>query len=210
LWHSDRRRVLLDVGLIWVTINFWSGTALYFFFAYVREDRGWTAEDLALLPLGAVPLGLAGYVLSGFAMDRFGRRRAALVYLAAASLASLVCYQARDDRTVYLGYFALLGLGGVWTIVTTWTAELFPTAHRATAMSLANNLIGRLGLVAGPIASGLLAGALGDYGSALSLLAIAPALAIPLVLRLPETRGIALDAAADSTDAGAVRRDAGR
>ncbi len=194
LWRSSARGRLLPVGLIWITINFWSGTALYFFFAYVRDDRGWTAADLALLPLGAIPIGLAGYALSGFAMDRFGRRRAAVGYLIAASLASLVCYQATSDPTIYMAYFALVGLGGVWTIVTTWTAELFPTAHRATAMGLANNLIGRLGLVAGPITSGLLAGALGGYGHALSFLAIAPALAIPLVLRLPETRGASLQA----------------
>jgi putative MFS transporter len=193
LWHSSDRRRLLSVGLIWIAINFWSGTALYFFFAYVGDDRGWTAADLALLPLGAVPIGLMGYVVSGFAMDRIGRRRAAVVYLIAATLASAICYRSTHDLTVYLAYFALVGLGGVWTIVTTWTAELFPTAHRATAMGLSNNLIGRLGLVGGPIVSGLLAGALGSYGSALSLLAIVPALAIPLVLGLPETRGVSLE-----------------
>ena len=193
LWRSSARGRLLRVSLLWLAINFWSGTALYFFTFYVFDDRGWTSTDLAVLPLGTIPIGIAGYVLAGAAMDRFGRRTASIAYLAAACLATVACYRATHAGVVYAGYFALVGLGGVWTIVTTWTAELFLTAHRATAIGVANNLIGRLGLVAGPIFGGLLAGALGGFSGAIALLALVPALAIPIALGLPETRRRALD-----------------
>ena len=90
------------------------------------------------------------------------------------------------------GYFALVGLGGVWAIVTTWTAELFPTELRATATGFANNLVGRFGLVFGPIVAGLLGGALASTADAVSLLGIVPLIGIPIALSLPETNAISL------------------
>ena len=66
---------LLSITGLWVIVNFWSGTALYSFTLYVFDERGWTARDLVLLPLGTIPLGLLGYSLAGFAMDRIGRIR---------------------------------------------------------------------------------------------------------------------------------------
>ncbi len=197
LWRSSARGRLLRVSLLWLAVNFWSGSALYSFTFYVYDDHGWTAADLAWLPLGTIPIGALGYVLSGVAMDRYGRRRAAIGYLLVATIATLVCYRATHTAVIYGSYFALVGLVGVWTIVTTWTAELFATASRATAIGVANNLIGRLGLVVGPISSGLLAGAFGSFGDAISLLAIAPVLAIPIALSLPETRHLELDEVVD-------------
>lgn len=192
LWSSQYRGRLLRVAGLWVAINFWSGTALYFFTIYAYGDRGWTAADLQRLPLGTVPFGVAGYVLSGVMMDRFGRRSAATAYLVVAFAATLFCYRSTQDVSIYLGFFLLTGLGGVWTIVTTWTTELFPTEMRATALGLSNLLIGRLGLAAGPIVAGHLSGALGSTSDAISLLASVALLAIPLVWSLPETKAVDL------------------
>ena len=86
----------------------------------------------------------------------------------------------------------LTGLVGVWTIVTTWTMELFPTEVRATALGLANLLIGRLGLAAGPIVAGQLSAAWNSTPDAISVLAGVTLLALPLVWSLPETKGIDL------------------
>ncbi len=192
LFSPAHRRRLLSITSLWVIVNFWSGTALYSFTLYVFDERGWTARDLVLLPLGTIPLGLLGYSLAGFAMDRIGRRRAASLYLAAGCAATIGCYQTSESTTILAGYFALVGLGGVWAIVTTWTAELFPTELRATATGFANNLVGRFGLVFGPIVAGLLGGALGSTADAVSLLGIVPLIGIPIALSLPETNAIAL------------------
>ncbi len=188
---AHRQRLLLITSL-WVIINFWSGTALYSFTLYVFEERGWSARDLVLLPLGTIPLGLLGYSLAGFAMDRIGRRRAASLYLAAGCGATIACYQTSESATILAGYFALVGLGGVWAIATTWTAELFPTELRATSTGFANNLVGRLGLVVGPIVAGLLGGTLASTADAVSLLGIVPLIGVPIALMLPETNAIAL------------------
>ncbi len=192
LVSSAYRSRLLAVTGLWVIVNFWSGTALYSFTLYVFDERSWNARDLVLLPLGTIPLGLFGYAFAGFAMDRIGRRSATSLYLAGASLATLVCYQASGQAAILAGYFALVGLGGVWAIVTTWTAELFPTEMRATASGFGNNLVGRLGLVLGPIVAGILGEAFDSTADAVSLLAIVPLVGVPIAWMLPETRAIAL------------------
>ena len=192
LWSSAYRGRLVRVTGIWIAINFWSGTALYFFTIYAYGDRGWDASHLQVLPWGTIPIGVAGYILSGVAMDRFGRRKAATFYLTAGFAATLLCYRSSEDAFIYAGIFLLTGLGGVWTIVTTWTAELFPTETRATALGLSNLLIGRLGLVAGPIAAGQLSAAWQSTPDAICVLAGVMLLAIPLVWSLPETNGIEL------------------
>ncbi len=192
LFSPAHRLRLLSITGLWVLVNFWSGTALYSFTLYLFDERGWRPEDLVLLPLGTIPCGLFGYSLAGFAMDRIGRRAAASLYLAAAGAATVVCYQANSSGLILAGYFALVGLGGVWAIVTTWTAELFPTELRATATGFSNNLVGRFGLVFGPIVAGLLGGAFASTADAVSLLALVPLLGIPIVWTLPETNGITL------------------
>lgn len=192
LRSSAYRSRLAAITALWVLVNFWSGTALYSFTLYVFEERSWRPEDLVLLPLGTIPCGLFGYALAGFAMDRIGRRGAASLYFLVAGAATVYCYQASAGAAILAGYFALVGLGGVWAIVTTWTAELFPTTLRATASGFANNLVGRFGLVFGPIAVGQLGGALASTADAVSLLAIVPLLGIPIAWMLPETNAIVL------------------
>ena len=192
LFSSVHRARLATITGLWLVISFWSATAPYFFTLYVFDERGWDASDLLVLPLGTIPCGLLGYSLAGLAMDRFGRRRAATLYLSIATLATATCYQTETTPAILAGYFALMGLGGVWAIVTTWTAELFPTELRATATGFANNLIGRVGFVVGPIVAGLLGGAFASTATAITLLGVVPLLGVPLALGLPETRAIAL------------------
>lgn len=192
LLSSDHRARLAGITSLWVLVNFWSGTALYSFTLYVFDERGWTAADLVLLPLGTIPCGLFGYSLAGLAMDRLGRRRACSLYLGIGVAATLTCYQASADAAILAGYFALIGLGGVWAIVTTWTAELFPTELRATATGFANNLVGRFGLVFGPMVAGLLGGALRSTADAVAWLGLLLLIGIPIALSLPETNAIRL------------------
>ena len=190
----EYRRRFVGAAALWWTVNFWSGTALYFFSFYAFREHGWTPEHLARLPWGMIPLGVLGYAAAGFAMDRFGRRPTATLFLAASTAATVSCYQATSDLGLYLGYFALVGLGGLWTVAATVTAEIFPTDLRATASGLANNVVGRTGIVVGPKIAGLLATTLGATSSAITGLAFVNLLCIPIVWwALPETRGSVLD-----------------
>src|SRR4029453_17404561 len=66
------RARFVGVTALWVTVSFWSGTALYFFVLFVFQERGWTAHDLQWLTLGTIPAGFLGYGLAGWVMDRVG------------------------------------------------------------------------------------------------------------------------------------------
>lgn len=192
---AGHRARLVGITTLWITVSFWSGTALYFFTYYVFEERGWTARDLQWLTLGTVPTGFAGYWLAGWLMDRLGRRVAAVVYLLFGTLATAICFQSADTRVITAGYWALIATSGLWTIASTITAELYPTQQRAAALGVTNHLLGRIGLVLGPVVTGRLAVALGSTGDAVTWLSLANLLCVPVFLWLvPETRGSDLSA----------------
>ncbi|HKK53052.1 MAG TPA: MFS transporter [Myxococcota bacterium] len=193
LVSKAHRSRLAAITALWLTINLWSGTALYFLTIYAFDERGWEPADLTWLPLGTIPFGFAGYALSGFAMDRLGRRGATTLYLGLAFGSTLLCYQSSDAAAIRLGWFSLVGLGGIWTIASTWTAELFPTEVRGTALGVGNNLFGRLGLVLGPILAGRLSVHWGSIGDAITALSTVTLLCLPVVWWvLPETKGVVL------------------
>ena len=197
-----RRARLAGVTALWITVSFWSGTALYFFVYFVFQERGWTAHDLQWLTLGTIPAGFAGYGLAGQMMDRIGRRAAAVLYLVVGAAMTAVCFQSQERLAIAVGYGALIGLGGVWTVATTLTAELYPTELRAAALGLTQHLLGRLGLIVGPLAAGSLAARLGSMGDAVTWLALANLACVPFVLWLvPETRGTDLAAVWRPADA---------
>ncbi len=175
---------------LFFAINVWSGAALGFFTTVAFQERGWNATDLQRLAWGALPAAAFGYGLAGFAMDWLGRRPALLVYLAACTLAGVICHQAEARAGIAAAYLTLIALGGVWTLASTLTAELFPTALRAGALGFANNLLGRSGLVLAPFAVGALAPRLGATSDAVTWLALAPLAVAPFLWRaVPETRG---------------------
>lgn len=129
-----------------------------------------------------------GYVTFGFVSDRFGRKRTYVTYLIAAA-ALLAVYVTVRIPTVLLvlgplvafaatGYFS--GFGAV-------TAEIYPTAIRATAQGITYN-VGRLASAAAPYLVGSLAEQRG-FGAALLVCSAAFVLAALAWIWIPETKG---------------------
>ena len=81
-----------------------------------------------------------------------------------------------------------------------WKTTTFVAGLRATGNAVANNLLGRLGMVLSGFAVGSLSvGLAGSVGNAVALLALAPLAAVPLVLGfVPETRGRPLEETAEA------------
>jgi MFS family permease len=132
-----------------------------------------------------------GYVTYGFVADAIGRKRTYVAYLLAAAVLVPV-YGATRQPTVLLalgpivaffgtGYFS--GFGAV-------SAELFPTAIRATAQGLTYN-VGRGLSALAPFIVGSLAATHG-LGAAFSITSTAFLLAAVLWIWIPETKGRAL------------------
>jgi MFS family permease len=132
-----------------------------------------------------------GYVTFGFVSDAFGRKPTYVAYLIMAA-ALLTVFLSTKNATLLLalgplvaffatGYFS--GFGAV-------TAEIYPTAIRATAQGFTYN-IGRLVSALAPFTVGTLAQTHG-FGAALSLSSGAFLLAALTWIWIPETRGRAL------------------
>jgi len=192
--RPHRRSTWVACG-IWFCLNLWTGSAIFWFTYYALNERGFEPALVGrVISIGSA-IALFGHVGAGLAMDLIGRRFAAALSFGLASLATAVCFTAETSWIVVCAYVLTLTMQATWPVAGTLTSELFPTALRATGNAVANNLIGRLGMVLSGFAVGeLSAGFAGSVGNAVALLALAPLLAVPIVLLgVPETRGRPLE-----------------
>jgi MFS family permease len=129
-----------------------------------------------------------GYVTFGFVSDRFGRKPAYVTYLVMAA-ALLTVFLSTKNATLLLalGPFVAFFATGYFSGFGAVTAEVYPTAIRATAQGFTYNL-GRLASALAPFTVGTLAQTHG-FGTALSLSSGAFLLAAFTWIWIPETRG---------------------
>jgi MFS family permease len=129
-----------------------------------------------------------GYVAFGFASDAFGRKRAYVTYLvAAAALLAIFTLTRSVPVLVVLGPMAAFFGAGYFSGFGAVSAELFPTAIRASAQGLTYN-VGRLASAVAPFLVGSLADARG-FGVAFTTATVAFAAAAVFWVWIPETRG---------------------
>ena len=132
-----------------------------------------------------------GYVTFGYVSDAIGRRRAYVTYLLAAAASMLIYVSVRSPTVLLLlGPFVAFFATGYFSGFGAVTAEIYPTAIRATAQGLTYNT-GRIASAAAPFAVGTLAQTHG-FGTALSICSAAFVLAAVFWIWIPETRGNAL------------------
>jgi MFS family permease len=132
-----------------------------------------------------------GYVTFGFVSDALGRKPTYVVYLLAAAALMGAYAVTRDAWTLLvLGPFVAFFGTGYFSGFGAITAELYPTAVRATAQGLTYN-IGRIASALAPFVVGSLATTRG-FGTAFTVAAAAFLVAAVLWRWIPETRGRAL------------------
>lgn len=132
-----------------------------------------------------------GYISFGFISDRFGRKRSYVVFLSAAAAFMLLYARARSPLLLLaLGPFVAFFGTGYFTGFGALTAEIYPTAVRATAQGITYNA-GRIVSAAAPFVVGSLAQTRG-FGVAFGLIAAAFVGAALLWVGIPETKGRAL------------------
>jgi MFS family permease len=129
-----------------------------------------------------------GYVTFGFIGDVLGRKRAYVLYLLSAAVLILIYVSVRTPIVLLLlGPFVAFFATGYFSGFGAVTAELYPTAIRATAQGFTYN-IGRLASAVAPFAVGTFAQTQG-FGASLSMCSAAFLLAAVFWLWIPETRG---------------------
>jgi MFS family permease len=162
---------------------------------YLAQPASQGGRGLSLLAssewIAAMQLGMwLGYVTFGYVSDAVGRKKTYIAYLFLAALL-VPPYSWASPRTLLVVGPLLAFFGtGHFTGFGIITAELFPTAFRATAMGLTYNF-GRALSAAAPWAIGALAEHAG-LGSAFWISGLAFLAAGLLALGLPETRGRSL------------------
>jgi len=129
-----------------------------------------------------------GYVSFGYITDAIGRKRVYVAYLLVASVL-LPIYGAVHNPTalLVLGPFVAFFGTGFFSGFGALTAELYPTAIRATAQGFTYNL-GRIASAAAPFTVGSLAATRG-FGAAFAVTGVAFLLAAIAWIWIPETRG---------------------
>jgi MFS family permease len=174
----------------WWGLNLW--VPGYLSLPVDQGGVGLTPETMAMFVV-AMQVGMwLGYVTFGFIGDRVGRKRAYIVYVLLASVLLPLYGATRDPRLLLAlgpfvaffgtGYFA--GFGAI-------TAEVYPTAVRATAQGFTYN-IGRVASAVAPFVVGSLAGTEG-FGAAFAVTGSAFLLAAVMWIWIPETRGRVLE-----------------
>jgi MFS family permease len=132
-----------------------------------------------------------GYVTFGFVSDRVGRKRTYVTYLlAAATLLAIYLTVRAPTVLLILGPFVAFAATGYFSGFGAVTAEIYPTAIRATAQGFTYNT-GRLVSAFAPYTVGTLAQTHG-FGAALLVCSAAFVLAALFWIWIPETRGRAL------------------
>jgi MFS transporter, putative metabolite:H+ symporter len=188
-----RKRVLL-VALVWALTYVCTQNAITFWKEFAVAERAMTDGDVGLAitiaAVGSLPL----VFLSGKLLDKIGRRKGSVIIFLATSAGTVGAYTLASQIPLTIALVvAIFGTTAVLQVLNAFTAELFPTEHRADAFAWSNNLLGRIGYVLSPYAVGVFAERAG-WGIAVSSTAIFPLIALVLILAFfPETKGKELE-----------------
>jgi MFS family permease len=129
-----------------------------------------------------------GYVTYGFVSDRIGRKTSYVAYLLSAAVLLAVYVSVRHPAALLvLGPLVAFAATGYFSGFGAVTAEIYPTAVRATAQGFTYN-VGRLASAAAPYLVGSLADTRG-FGTALLVCSAAFVAAAVFWIWIPETRG---------------------
>jgi MFS family permease len=164
-------------------------------FAYAEGVLDVSSTFTFFVIVAAAPLGLVGLVFGRWAADAWGRRRTCVVMHVVAGIAGIATYRGGIWVAV-AGYLSVLVAGSAYApSVGALSAEIFPTADRATAAGWIT-AASALGAVMGLVTFGVLSDLLGGFGSAAAIVSLPVILTAPLYLRLPETQGLELEQSA--------------
>jgi MFS family permease len=188
LWPVTVALTLMNAATMfaWWGLNLWIPS--YLSLPVAQGGVGLTTVAMSSF-IVAMQVGMwFGYVTFGFVSDRFGRKPTYVVYLLAA--ASLVFFYATlktPTALLVLGPFVAFFGTGYFSGFGAITAEIYPTAIRATAQGFTYN-IGRLASASAPFVVGTMAQERG-FGAAFMVTAAAFLLAAAFWAVIPETRG---------------------
>lgn len=193
-------RMALQAGL---SRHFWPLAAIAFLVAmfaspataFVMErlvdDLQWETATARFLLMVFSGLGTAGVLIGGRMADRVGRKRTTIMAILTGAVGGVAFYTLDSGWVLAPAVFlATMGLGMLTPAIAAHRSELFPTRVRATAAGWITNIaIG--GSITGFVIGAFIVDEVG-LPKTISTLAGGLLIAMLLVTRLPETRGMDL------------------
>jgi putative MFS transporter len=192
LWTKQYRLRTIMIWTLWFTalFGFYSLTT---WMSALLVKAGFTvvksAEYVILISLPGIP----GYLSAAFLVDKLGRKPMVAGYMISAAVACYFYGNAANFTTLVIwGAIMQFFMFGMWSLLYTYSPELYPTRARATGCGFASSL-GRLGALIGPFVVGAILETVGtsgvfSLGAAMFLLG-----AVTVLLIGPETRGKTLE-----------------
>ena len=181
LWKGPLARTTAVIWLLWFIFT----GVNYGFSAWLPSllviEKGLTLTNSFLVALITSVAQLPGYYVASLLIDKIERKWLIAIYALGATAGALVVAFAEHTWVLVLGSAVLAAFAnGAAGIYYTYTAELYPTAVRATAMGVAS-AVGRVGAIAAPIVIGYLFARVGWVNVFLALV-VALAVAVAVVV----------------------------
>jgi MFS family permease len=182
--HGGRLWLLASAAFL---LNVFIAPQTQFRNEFLRDERSMSAAAISLFIAATSTPGAIGITVGGRLADTRGRR---VVAATASAVGALLL--AASFTLVGLGLWISAALGAVFMsalqpTLLVYGPELFPTSLRGRATGILS-MTAMGGSTVGLVAAGTLADALGSFGRAFAVLAIAPVLVAALVmLWFPET-----------------------
>jgi MFS family permease len=166
-----------------------------YIFAYAERVLGLSPAATAVVAPAAAVTGGLGLLAGRWAADHLGRRSTSVAMHVLVGVAGVLTYT-RSPGIAIGGYLLGLLAGSAYApAVGALSAEIFPTAERATAAGWLT-AAAAVGAVTGLFTFGWLVDTLDSFLRAALLVSVPVAVTAPLYLRLPETRGLELEQSA--------------
>jgi len=161
---------------------------------YLQEAHHWRPGQVSSLFIFAGALGILGNIVAGRLSDRVGRRRLGGTFLLLAPVFAMLVFTSGSNWVILFWILQLFFDTASGTILSAYSAELFPTAYRSTAGS-ALMVAGTAGGALGLFFEGILYGVTGSHWLAIRYLTVFWMLSPIIVFTFfPETAGRELEA----------------
>lgn|SRR5271157_802865 len=192
LWTKEYRLRTIMIWTLWFTalFGFYSLTT---WMSALLVNAGFTvvksAEYIILISLPGIP----GYLSAAYLVDRLGRKPMVAGYMIMAAIACFF-YGNATSFTALVAWGAVMQffMFGMWSLLYTYSPELYPTRARATGCGFASSL-GRLGALIGPFVVGAILEKVGTSGVFTLGAAMFVIGAVTVLALGPETRGKTLE-----------------
>ncbi|MDO8431490.1 MAG: MFS transporter [Candidatus Binatus sp.] len=191
LYSAYPKRLLMMLSVMFLA-SMGGNAAGFLFPKFLQEAHGWTPGNVSSLFLFGGALSVMGSIVAGRLSDRLGRRVMGTTFLFVAPLLTIWMYTAPGFTIVPVWILEVFFDIAAGTIMSAYSAEMFPTSYRSTAGS-ALAVAGTTGGAIGLFLEGVLFNFTGSHARSVCYLTVFWLIAPAIMWFFPETSGRELE-----------------